>query len=396
MGREEKQAQLSPISVREQNAEWRICLIKKEIMKMKKTLFLLSLLALFVLAGCTETKEEIVFGAVLPLSGSNAFYGDFTRYGFDLAVEDINAKGGIDGKPLRIIYEDTAGEKQQAVSAAQKLINIDQVDALLTVTTPMGGALAPVAEENGIPMIYASSTNSFAEGKTYVFKDYPDAGDICELLMKSALENGHEKVALFGTDAEFTHLCKEGAEKVGELVTYENYAFGDVDFRVQFTKIKEAEATALITSAFSNDCLNVFKYMRELGVTPTLYIPFQQFGCGSSKGTEAGIDLMEDAYGGDVALEATSTEPMFVAFKQRLEVKEWDLSPVGSALMYDSFTVLANAYEGCEDKVCAADNLRALKDHKGVAGTLSFDGKQTVTRELMLTHFDGETWVKVK
>ena len=181
----------------------------------------LAVLALLVVAGCATEQPAAQkalapykFGAVLSLTGTNAFYGEFGKYGIDLAIEDLNNAGGINGRSVQVIYEDSAGDKGKAATATQKLIGVDAVDALFTITTPMGGAIAPIAEENKIPFIYASATNSFAEGKTYVFKDYPDASDQCELLMRQAMKD-HTKIALFGTNAEFTQLCRKGAERAG-------------------------------------------------------------------------------------------------------------------------------------------------------------------------------------
>ena len=135
--------------------------------------------------------------------------------------------------------------------------------------------------------------------------------------------------------------------------------------------------------------------MRELDVDTQIYIPFQQFGCGSPKGTEAGKDVLVDAYGSDIALQSYSTDPLFTAFKERLDAKEWGVLPVGSAMLYDSMMLTAYAYQGCADKECAVDNIRALQDYQGVSGIISFAGKQTATRALTLTHFDGEEWSMV-
>ncbi len=357
---------------------------------------IIAILVLF-LAACVQIEETKPFklGAPLPLTGSNAFYGDFTKYGIELAVEDINKAGGINGRTVQVIYEDTAGDKTKATTAAQKLIHIDGVDALITSTTPMSGAISPVAEENRIPLIYASATNSFTINKTYVFKDYTDAAGICELLMKQVKKDGHEKVAVFGTDAEFTQLCKKGAEKVGKLNSFEVYPGGETDFKTQFAKIKNAENTALILSVFAGDCPHAYKQIRELGLKAKLYTAFQSFACGSADNTKANADLLEGAYGADVALDEESDDPDFLAFKKRLDERGWTTQIRGSAIMYDSTMEFAKAFQDCQDALCVANNLRALQMN-GISGHISYGGDQIVEREIMLVKYENGKWRKVQ
>ena len=136
----------------------------------------LAIILLLALTACQKGQEQdsYKFGAVLPLTGSNSFFGEFAKVGIELAIEDINQNGGINGKPINALFEDSASNKAQANTGAQKLVSLDQVDALFTVTPPMAGVLAPIAETSQVPFIYISAT-SFSEGKNYAFKDYPDS-----------------------------------------------------------------------------------------------------------------------------------------------------------------------------------------------------------------------------
>jgi branched-chain amino acid transport system substrate-binding protein len=360
-----------------------------------KTTIILTILAL-LLAACVQVEEEkpYKFGAVLSLTGPQAFYGEFAKGGIELAVEDLNKAGGINGRPVQIIYEDTASDKTKAVTAAQKLIDIDAVDALFSITTPVSGVVAPVAEAGKTPLIYGSATNSFAINKSYVFKDYPDASDECELLMKEAMKK-HEKIAMFGTNAEFTQLCKQGAERVGKLEIYETYAPGETDFKTQLTKIQNSGSTALILLAFSNDCKVGYKQLAELGLKQQLYLPFQAFGCGSPEVTKEYGHLMTNAIGAEITLDEDSTDPAFVDFKKRLEERGWTAQIRGSAIMYDGIMEMAKAYEGCDDKDCAARNLRNLK-YQGISGTVSYGGDTIVERDFVLTKFENGKWMVAK
>ena len=360
---------------------------------MKTITFIIA--ALLLLAACAQTEEvkPYKFGAVLSLTGPQAFYGEFSKAGIELAIEDLNKAGGINGRPVQIIYEDSVSEKAKATTGAQKLVNVDNVDALLTSTTTMAGAVAPVAEDNQVPMIYGSATD-FTINKTYVFKDYPSAYDECALLMKEALKQGHSKIALFGMNAEFLHVCKNGAETVGKLAIVETYNSGDKDFKTQLAKVQNSGSTALMILTFSNDCLNTYKQMRELGMKPQLYLAFQAFGCGTPENTKVYPELFDKAIGAEVAIDLNGTDPEFVAFKKRLEEKGWTAQIIGSAVMYDGVMEMAKAMQGCTDNLCIANNLRNLNNYKGVSGTISYNGDNVVEREIMFTKWVNGKWVK--
>jgi len=259
----------------------------------------------------------------------------------------------------------------------------------------MGGALAPVAEENKVPFIYGSSTD-FTQNKTYVFKDYPNAYDECILLMREAQKQGNKKIALFGMDAEFLHACRKGAETVGSFAITEMYSSGDKDFKTQLAKIENSGSTAMIFLTFSNDCLTTYKQMRELGMNVQIFLPFQAFGCGTDENTKAYPDLLENAYGAEVAIELNSTNPAFVEFKKRLEERGWTAQIIGSAVMYDGVMEMAKAMEGCGDNDCIVNNLRNLNNFKGISGMISYNGDNSVEREIMLTHFENNKWRKIQ
>lgn len=364
-----------------------------------KTTITLTIIALLLLAACAapEVKEAkpYKFGAVLSLTGPQAFYGEFSKAGIELAIEDLNKAGGINGRPVQVIYEDSGSEKAKATTGAQKLINIDNVDALFTSTTTMAGAVGPVAEDNQVPLIYGSATD-FTVNKTYIFKDYPNAYDECALLMKEAQKQGHTKIALFGMNAEFLHVCKKGAETVSSFASAEMYTAGEKDFKTQLIKIQNSGSTALMILTFSNDCLNTYKQMRELGMKPQLYLAFQAFGCGTPENTNAYPELFEKAIGAEVAIDLESTDPEFVAFKKRLEEKGWTAQIIGSAVMYDGVMEMAKAFQGCENVECITANLRNLNNYKGVSGIISYNGDNVVEREIMLTHYENGKWRKVQ
>ena len=352
-------------------------------------------IGMVLLASCAsqeaqlQTQKTKTFGVILPMTGSASFYGQYARYGIEIAIEDLDRKGGINGVPVRFVIEDSRSDKTEATTLAQRMISVDDVDALFTITTSMAGAIAPIAEQNKIPFVYGASTNSFAINKTYVFKDYPDFADQCELLAREVLNEGHTKIALFGTNAEFTQNCKLGAERVISLVAYEVATAGDADMRAQFTKIQNSGSTALILSVLANDCPNAFKQLRELGLKNQLFIAGQSFTCGTDALTSVNKDLLLNARGAD--LKINESDPVYAGFKQRLDAKGNALYVRGSGMMYDDILMVAKALENCPDALCTVQKLKTAA-YRGVTGTLNYNGDTVVDRELMLTRFEADSW----
>ena len=353
-------------------------------------------LMLFLFTACAEKTEiePYKFGGTLQLTGPQAVYGVFSRIGIDLAIEDINKAGGINGRPVKVIYEDNAGDKQKAATAAQKLINVDNVDALISITPFMGAVIAPIAEESKVPFIHISSVDSYAINKTYVFKDYPDVSKICELLMRQAVKDGHTKVAQFAINAESTQFCRKGVESVGELTADEVYTQGEVDYSTQLTKIKNSGSTALILYTLVDDCTNAYKYLRELNLNTQLYLAIYRFTCGSDANTKANADQLQNAYGSDLAIDEEA--PDYISFKKRVDELGGSPNLVASAMMYDITRVMANAFQGCDEVSCVTDNLRNTNSYAGPSGQVSFNGKQISEREAMLVKYENGKFVKAE
>src|SRR5262245_46061778 len=108
----------------------------------------------------TDSNSEIVIGEFGSLTGTTATFGISTKNGIDMAIDDINKAGGLLGKKVRVIVEDDQGKPEEAQTVVTKLINKDQVIAVLgEVASTNSRAAAPVAQQNSIPMISPSSTN---------------------------------------------------------------------------------------------------------------------------------------------------------------------------------------------------------------------------------------------
>jgi branched-chain amino acid transport system substrate-binding protein len=165
-------------------------------------------LAAMIYAGAAAAQTPVTIGAIEILTGPNNKYGIAIKNGFDLALEEVNKAGGVLGAPLAIAYEDSAGNKDQALNAARQLIGGKKVPLILgpTLSNEMF-AVGPVAVERKIPIVGTSTTaNGITAIGPYVFRTSLPESDVVPVTLRTAKEKlGIKKVAvMYGNDDAFT------------------------------------------------------------------------------------------------------------------------------------------------------------------------------------------------
>lgn len=236
-----------------------------------KSIALVSALACAGLAQAADIK----FGVAEALSGGAAQYGVAIRNGLELAAEEINAKGGINGNKVVLVIEDEQGKKEEAINVVKKLIFQDKVLMIFgpTLSNSMfaGG---PVA--NGAKTVIFGTSNT-ANGITdigpYVFRNSVMESDVLPVTIATAVKHYNiKKVAvIYGNDDAFT---KSGydvfktvlADRKLPVTTTETYVKGDVDFKAQLTKIKVSNPDAVICSCLAEEAANIMTQARGLGI----------------------------------------------------------------------------------------------------------------------------------
>lgn len=236
-------------------------------------------------SGSTSSNSDTIkIGANLELSGNVASYGSSIGLGADLAVQEINDAGGIDGKKIELIKVDNKSENAEATAAALKLITQDKVVAMLSPATS-GNTIATVeiANQNKIPLIGAAST---APGVTvkedgslneYAFRTCfidPFQGIVAANFATNELDA--KNVAIFADNASdyakgLAESFKETiAKNGGNVVKEEAYVAKDADFRTQLTSIKSANPDFIFIPGYYEEVGLIVKQARELGITVPL------------------------------------------------------------------------------------------------------------------------------
>ncbi len=236
-----------------------------------------ALVALMAAAGFATAAQaaDVKIGVAEALSGGAAQYGVAIRNGFQLAADEINAAGGINGDKIALVIEDEQGKKEEAINVFKKLIFQDKVLMVFGPTLSNSAQAAdPVAQA---AKTVAFGTSNTADGITsigdYVFRNSVTEADVLPETIKMAVKKaGVKKVAvLYGNDDVFTKSGYDNFKKALDdlkipVTTTETFAKGDVDFKAQLTKIKATNPDAIVLSALLAEGAPIMVQARQVGL----------------------------------------------------------------------------------------------------------------------------------
>lgn len=328
-----------------------------------------------------QQKEQgmIKIGAILPLTGKLGYYGDYYSRGLNLAVEEINGTGGINGKKIEIVYEDNQGDTNQSITAYQKLSQTDDIKIYITTLSGTTLALAPLVENNQhILFNLNSAAPTISKAGDYIFRNniYPPSE--IKVLSTFVNQKGYKKIALlmFNNDAgvEYKDLfSKDYISKGGVIIDSELYEQGATDFRTQLTKIKAKNVDAIIMFAYANEGGLIMKQAKELRIT----IPFFSFYTSEdSKLIEVGGSATEGLIYTHCFSESNDS---VISFKEILQKKYRTTAGLFyTATAYDTLKILAKTLNECnkKDTTCIKTGLYNVKEYPGISGitTINADG----------------------
>lgn len=221
-----------------------------------------------------ESKEEevIKIGAILPLTGEAAIAGISIQQGIEIAVEEINKAGGINGREIRVIFEDDQYDNKITVTVANKLISVDKIDIGIVSFVHGAKAVMPIFEQHKIPLVVAwDSTNELEEGD-YIFS----TGFSTELSGRKMANYAYnelnlKKVAIVLHQDEWSEVIAPAFKKEfqglgGEILLEEKVAVGENDFKTIISKIKSKEADAVYLPLVPVNTDVFLKQAKELGL----------------------------------------------------------------------------------------------------------------------------------
>lgn len=239
-----------------------------------------SLISLALLAALTAVAvpaaaqgTPIKIGAILPLTGSGASYGVWMKGGAEMAAEEINAAGGINGHKLEVIYEDHAADASKAVNAMQRLVEVEKVPFSLTSYSSPTLAIQPIAAQHKVVIMNGGGQSDNLAGKDYLYNNIPvvsnEVGVIAEWLAKD--KKLHNAVLIVANDEAGRNSAATFREKFaaagGKVLAEERVALDGTDFRAQLAKLKARGGDLLYISSYGRNVAIIADQARELGIT---------------------------------------------------------------------------------------------------------------------------------
>jgi branched-chain amino acid transport system substrate-binding protein len=392
------------------------------MMKKKKLagVFLSLMLTASLMVGCKGGAQNtgssgdgggdvIKIGANLELSGGVASYGNSAADGVELAFEEINKKGGIDGKKLKLVKVDNKSDAAEATNGAIKLISQDQVVAIIGASTSTNTlAQVQVAQDNKVPLITPTGTNptiTNKDGKVneYVFRTCfidPFQGTVAAKFALDELKVKNAAV-IIDTSSDYSKglasaFKKSFEENGGKIVGEEAYVAKDTDFRATLTRIKSANPEFIFLPGYYEEVGLIVKQARELGIN----VPIMG-GDGWDSPTLVEIAGPEALNNTFITNHYSANDPdekiqSFVkAFKEK-----YNKTPDGfAALGYDTAYFIADAIkragEANPEKIKEA--LAQTKDLALVSGVITLDeNHDPIKSATILEYKNGEQQFKVK
>lgn len=361
------------------------------------------IITLMLTTGCEQSdsdkpkKRTVKLGAILPLTGDLAKYGKTSMAAINLAVEEINSKASEKDIHLEFIFEDDAMNTIAGVSATKKLIEADNVAAIVgPLASSITLAVAPIAEQKHVVLLSpGSSAPKISDAGDYIFRNA--LSDVYEgtEMAKFAFDNLNLRgVAILHINNDFglglKDVFKQEFERLGgKIVSVEAFSQGSRDHRAQLSKLLVEHPEAIYLIGY-DEMISIFQQSIELGLRiqwlATTFLNDQDLVSKIGKAADGVIFSAWD-------YNPASPDKKVKDFAEKIRSLTGGVEPdVFSANAYDAIYVL---YEAITHKGLTPDEIKeglySIKDFEGVTGKISFDHNGDVMKPLRTkTVIDGK------
>ena len=355
---------------------------------------------LFILTACTREPDAIKLGHYGSLTGKDAAFGVATRKGVLLAIEEINAKGGVLGRPLAYLVEDIQSKQGESATAVKKLISRDKVVAVIGANASANSLeAAPICQNSQIPMMAISSTNPrVTEVGDYIFRICfidPFQGAVLAKFAHTSLKA--KRVALLtAVNSPYSVglsavLRQDFTARGGEIIAEQKYNEGEKDFRAQLTALRPLKPDVIAITGFYAEAALICLQARALGID----VPFiGGDGWEAPQLIELGGKAVEGTYY-STYFSAENDAPEVRAFVKKFSARWTNETPEAvSALGYDAVYLIAAAMTnaGTTAGPKLRDAIAATKNFPGVTGQTTIDEKRNSAKAaVMLTVKNGRS-----
>lgn len=349
--------------------------------------------------GGEKDTKTIEIGAIFPLTGAGASYGEMYKQGVDLAVEEINTAGGINGKQLSVIYEDGRAEPKTSVQAMQTLAAKD-TPLILSAYTGATLSILPTAERNKITVINGGGQgDELAGASPYLFNTIPLLGLEVEVLTKYLseelpdLKNAYiihvdDDSGRSGLDKFTEEFTKNGGNVIGSG----SHKFGETNFRAILTKVKASKPDLLYIASHGQDAKLILDQANELGIDAQIV---------NSSWTII-PEVVKNPNGQGIIHTSIAFNPEKEWLNKYKEKYGTDQVSSYVSNYYDAVKIFAEAYEYAGEKGYGEDGeaiskaISEIKEFKSANGTISFNDDGTSIRQIDVSEIKDNQSVLIK
>jgi branched-chain amino acid transport system substrate-binding protein len=340
------------------------------------------LLAVIVPAGAQTGPakgDPIYLGVSGPLTGPNAQYGAQWKQGFDLALDEVNGAGGVNGRPLAYIFEDTQSDPRQSVAVAQKFVADSRIVAELgDFSSPASMAASPIYQKAKLVQFgFTNSHPDFTKGGDYMWSNSVSQADEQPLSAAYAVKRlGLKKIAVLHLNTDWGRTSKDifvkAAKDMGaEVVAVEGYMADEKDFRSTLVRVRDAKPDGLMLVSYYSDAALIARQVKQSGLNLPMVAASSVY---SPKFVELGGDAVEGVYTASRYFPE-DPRPQVRNFVTKFKAK-YDKEPDAfNAYAYDTIILMAQVMrESGTDRKAIHDGLAKVKDVPSVIfGKATFD-----------------------
>ena len=368
-------------------------------MKKKTIVISLATMALLLALGLSPiaAQETVKIGYLTPLTGPGSLFGLTGREGFILGLEDVNAKGGINGKKLEAITYDSQSKPTVAATLAQRLMLEDKVPLIVVASGSVDVlAIAEVTERAKMPVFVCGSSSPVITEKGFKWVWRRSFNDrVCaEIIAKYASSRPDwKRIAILSENSDYgkpaseilANIIKESKDR--EIVAMESYNRGDTDVSGQLMKIKKTNPDVLVTWGYHTEHALIARQKQQIGMkaqiigNSTMIFP-EYIKLGGAAVEGAILVGTENSY--------INPDPRIQAFGKRFEERYHHVPGLVTIDNYDGAITVAEVLKAVEpvpEKIQQALNTMTFQ---GVAGPMKFDAKgQCIIRGATIAKVEG-------
>ncbi|HHT42255.1 MAG TPA: ABC transporter substrate-binding protein [Firmicutes bacterium] len=343
--------------------------------------------------------DTIKIGLISSLTGSVSTYGQSVRNAVTMAIDDINAAGGINGRQINLVILDDKGDGTEAAQAARRLIDRENVALILgPVITPAVMAVAPIAQSAGIPMLTPTGTgDQITTVGDFIFRGaYKDSFQ-GRIMAQFAIENlGLKEAAIiYDVANDYSVGLREAFKSTfeelgGKIIAEESYSTGDTDFSAQLTSLAMRNPQALFIPDYYSTAGPILMQARLMGMDSVM-LGVDGWDSPDLSALAGGFEeggYIVNHYSADVDSQVTQD---FIA---QYTAKFGQAPDALAALGYDGVLIVAKALEaaGSTDPEALKQALGTVGNIEAATGTINMDPEGTPIKSAVILKITGGKW----